>query len=76
MGAYSKLHYHKTFNCNSMKFTPAVLILFVLFVVLSSCARRRGVDVGMNHKRAPGWHRGPGYGHGTGFHKAPPNYRH
>lgn len=58
-----------------MKYLPSVLLVCVLLIVFSSCARRRGMDVGMNKKRAPGWHRGQGYGHGTGYHHAPKNYR-
>lgn len=58
-----------------MKHLSVFLIALVLLTVFQSCARRRGVDVGMNHRRAPGWHRGQGYGHGTGYYHAPQNYR-
>ncbi len=57
-----------------MKYLSVLVFALVLLTVFESCARRRGVDVGMNHRRAPDWHRGGGYGHGTGFHKAPPGY--
>lgn len=59
-----------------MKYLPGFLLLVVLLAFLSSCARispRNGYR--MNHRRAPGWHRGQGYGHGTGYHTAPKNYR-
>jgi hypothetical protein len=57
-----------------MKYLSGFVLLLVLLTVLSSCARRRGIDIGMNHRRAAGWHRGQGWGHGTGYHHAPRNY--
>ncbi len=58
-----------------MKHLSAIILALLLLTIFESCARRRGVDIGMNHRRAPGWHRGQGWGHGTGYHTAPKNYR-
>ena len=59
-----------------MKFLPGFILALVLMTVFASCMHRRGMDIGMNHRRAPGWHRGGHYNHGTGFHNTPPTYRH
>lgn len=67
--AFRKITLHR------MKHISAFLLALMILTVFASCARRRGVDVGMNYRREAGWHRGQGYGHGTGYYHAPRNYR-